>query len=356
MDEQAIKALLDKYKEGTATEEELALLESWYLHYEADNPSELSMEKRLAAVDSVWYKLNGHPSRTVKLWPRIAIAAAVVLALMIAGVYYTGRQQPEIVKQEADIAPGSNKATLTLTNGKSLDLSSVKTGVIINASALTYDDGSPLTNHNNITATQQMILHTPKGGTYQVVLPDGTKVWLNAASTLKFPATFAKQQERIVILEGEAYFEVASNARQPFKVHAGTQLVEVLGTHFNINAYNEETTPRTTLLQGSLRVGKLLLKPGEQAAGDIKITDVNVDEITGWKNGYFIFENEQLPSIMRKIARWYDVDVIYEGTMPADEFGGRITRSSNLSQLLRKLELTNKVHFKINGRTITVTK
>lgn len=356
MDEQAIKALLDKYKEGKATEEELALLESWYLHYEAEGPSELSMDKRLEAIDSVSKNLGVHQPRMVRLWTRIAVAAAVVLALVIAGSYYTAHKQPEIAQQQPDIAPGSNKATLTLTNGKSLDLSSVKTGVVINASALTYDDGSPVTSENNTSATQQMILHTPRGGTYQVVLPDGTKVWLNAASTLKFPATFAKLQERRVILDGEAYFEVAANAGQPFKVNAGTQLVEVLGTHFNINAYSEEPSPRTTLLQGSVRVGKLLLKPGEQAAGAVKVTDVNVEEITGWKNGYFIFENEQLPSIMRKIARWYDVDVNYEGEVPTDEFGGRITRSCNLSQILRKLELTNKVHFKINGRTITVTK
>ncbi|ACU58853.1 FecR family protein [Chitinophaga pinensis] len=354
MDEQAIKALLEKYKAGAASEEELALLESWYSDYEEEGPSTLSMEKRLAAVDEVWQKLGGQPARTRRLWPRIAVAAAAVLVILFVSLYYTGRQQPKIVHQ--DIVPGSNKAILTLTNGKTIDLSSQKTGVVINTTALAYDDGTPIAGDNDTRSPQLMVLHTPRGGTYQIVLPDGTKVWLNAASTLKFPASFANQQERKIALTGEAYFEVAPAARQPFLVDAGTQQIQVLGTHFNINAYEEEETPRTTLLEGSIRVGQILLKPGEQAAGALKITAVNVDEIMGWKNGYFVFENEQLPSVMRKIARWYDVDVRFNGEIPTDEFGGRVSRSSNLSQVLRKLELTNKVHFNINGRTITVTK
>ena len=355
MDEQAIKALLEKYKAGEASEEDLAILESWYLSYEeAEGPSDLSMERRLQAVDDVWQKLGGQPTRTRRLWPKIAVAAAAVLILFFISLYYTGRQQPKITQRE--ITPGSNKAVLTLTNGKKIDLSSQKTGVVINTNALAYDDGTPISGDNNTRSPQLMVLHTPRGGTYQVVLPDGTKVWLNAASTLKFPATFAKQPERKITLQGEAYFEVAPVAKQAFIVDAGAHQVQVLGTHFNINAYQEEETPRTTLLQGSIRIGTILLKPGEQAAGTMKVTAVNVDEIMGWKNGYFVFENEQLPSIMRKIARWYDVDVKFSGDIPTDDFGGRVSRSSNLSQVLRKLELTNKVHFNINGRTITVTK
>lgn len=354
MDEQAIKALLEKYKAGAASEEEQAILESWYLNYEEEGPSALSMEKRLAAVDEVWQKLEGQPARTRRLWPRIAAAAAAILIILFVSLYYTGRHQPEIVQQ--DITPGSNKAVLTLTNGRKIDLSSQKTGVIINTKALAYDDGTPIAGDNDNRSPQLMALHTPRGGTYQVVLPDGTKVWLNAASTLQFPASFVNQPARRIKLTGEAYFEVAPAAKQPFLVDAGTQQVQVLGTHFNINAYEEEDIPRTTLLEGSIRVGQILLKPGEQAAGTTKITDINVDEIVGWKNGYFVFENEQLPSVMRKIARWYDVDVQFKGDMPTDEFGGRVSRSSNLSEVLRKLELTNKVHFNINGRTITVTK
>ena len=350
MDERSIKVLLDKYKAGTATEEELALLESWYLTYEADGPSELSMEKRLKAVDKVWENLDG---RTVRLWPKIA-AAAAVLILFSVGIYFYGHKETTIAQQ--DVAPGSNKAMLTLTNGKTINLSNLKSGVVINAAALTYNDGTRIAEDSKTSTPQQMILHTPKGGTYQVVLPDGTKVWLNAASSLKFPATFANLGERKVTLNGEAYFEVAANVKQPFRVVTASQLVEVLGTHFNVNAYEGETTPKTTLLQGSIRVGELLLKPGEQAAGTVKVTDVNMDEIIGWKNGYFVFENEQLPSIMRKISRWYDVEIVFKGEMPADEFGGRVTRFANLSQVLKKLELTNKVHFKIEGKTVIVTK
>ncbi|SFE35201.1 FecR family protein [Chitinophaga sp. CF118] len=354
MDEQAIKVLLDKYKEGRATEEELALLESWYLSYEEQGPSELSMNDRLKAVDKVWLKLEGHKTRTIRAWPRIAAAAAILILFSVGMIYFYGRHETVTVKQ--DVAPGSNKAILTLTNGKTINLSNLKTGVVINTSALTYNDGTRITDDSKTSSLQQMILHTPKGGTYQIVLPDGTRVWLNAASTLKFPATFATQKERKVALNGEAYFEVALNAKQPFRVDTKSQQVEVLGTHFNINAYDEEMTAKTTLLEGSIRVGALLLKPGEQAVGAVKVTDVDIDEIVGWKNGYFVFENEQLPSIMRKIARWYDVDVVFKGDIPADEFGGRVTRFVNLSQVLKKLELTNKVHFKINGRTVTVTK
>jgi transmembrane sensor len=350
MDEKEIKELLDKYKEGTATEEERALLESWYLTYEEQGPADLSMDERVKAVDKVWAKLEG---RTVRLWPRIA-AAAAILILFSVGIYFYHHKETVIAKQ--DVAPGSNKAMLTLTNGKTINLSNLKTGVVINASALTYDDGTRIGEDNKTTDPQQMKLHTPKGGTYQIVLPDGTKVWLNAASSLTFPATFKGLKERAVALSGEAYFEVAAAAKQPFRVTTTAQTVEVLGTHFNINAYGGEAITKTTLLEGSIRVGKLLLKPGEQAAGEVKVTDVNTDEIMGWKNGYFVFENEQLPSIMRKISRWYDVEVVFKGEIPEDEFGGRVTRLGNLSQVLKKLELTNKVHFKIEGRTVTVTK
>jgi hypothetical protein len=353
MDEKEIKVLLDKYKEGTATEEERALLESWYLTYEEQGSADLSMETRVKAVDKVWAKLEGE-GRTVRLWPRIA-AAAVILVLFSTGVYFYNHKETKVIAKE-DVAPGSNKAMLTLTNGKTINLSHLKTGVIINAAALTYDDGTSIGEDSKTADPQQMVLHTPKGGTYQIVLPDGTKVWLNAASSLTFPVSFKGLKERAVALSGEAYFEVVAVAKQPFRVTTTAQTVEVLGTHFNMNAYDGEAIAKTTLLEGSIRVGKLLLKPGEQAAGDVKITDVNTDEIMGWKNGYFVFENEQLPSIMRKISRWYDVEVVFKGEMPEDEFGGRVSRFGNLSQVLKKLELTNKVHFKIEGRTVTVTK
>lgn len=350
MTEQEVKILLEKYKAGTATEEELALLESWYLSYEETGTADLSMTERLKAVDKVWANLEG---RTVRMWPRIAAAAAILL-LFSLGFWFYGHKETVIAKQ--DIAPGSNKAILTLSNGKTISLSNQKTGVVINAAALTYNDGTRIDGESKTTTPQQMVLHTPRGGTYQIVLPDGTKVWLNAASTLKFPASFKGLKERAVALEGEAYFEVAAVAKQPFRVTGNSQTVEVLGTHFNMNAYEGEASTKTTLLEGSIRVGKLVLKPGEQAAGDVRVTDVNVDEIMGWKNGYFVFENEQLPSIMRKISRWYDVEIVFKGAIPDDEFGGRVTRLGNLSQVLKKLELTNKVHFKIEGRTVTVTK
>ena len=362
MNNEEVKILLDRYKEGIATETELALLESWYLTDEGTLAPDMSMEERLAAVENVWAKLE--PKKTV-LWPRLSAASAVLLissiGLYFGMVYKTGKATNAGTALQNDIKPGSNKAQLTLADGKVIELNGMKSGVWVNADQLAYDDGTKVIATQNIKHNNavQMALKTPKGGTYKLNLPDGSVVWLNAASELKFPASFAGLKFRKVQLSGEAYFEVKHNHQQPFQVETSGQLIEDLGTGFNVNAYTDEETIKTTLVEGSLRVGKFILKPGEQAAGSggsIHISKANIEESTGWKNGYFVFQNEHISAIMRKVARWYNVEVDYEGEMPDDEFGGRIVRTANVSQLLKKLELTNKVHFKIQGRRITVTK
>lgn len=363
MNNEEVKILLDRYKEGIATEAELALLESWYLKDEDTLAPEMSMEERLAAVETVWAKLE--PKKTV-LWPRLIAASAVLLIISIGLyfglVYKTGKLTDTHTAMQNDIKPGSNKAQLTLANGKVIDLNGMKSGVSVNDDHLAYDDGTKviatgiaIKNANAV----QMALKTPKGGTYKLNLPDGTVVWLNAASELKFPASFAGLKFRKVQLSGEAYFEVKHDHQKPFQVETAGQLIEDLGTGFNVNAYPDEETIKTTLVEGSLRIGEYVLKPGEQATGSgskIRIGKADLEESIGWKNGYFVFQNEHISSIMRKVARWYNVEVDYEGEMPDDEFGGRIVRTANVSQLLKKLELTNKVHFKIQGRRITVTK
>jgi ferric-dicitrate binding protein FerR (iron transport regulator) len=193
------------------------------------------------------------------------------------------------------------------------------------------------------------------------VLADGTKVWLNAASSLRFPAAFAGK-ERIVELNGEGYFEVAKNASMPFHVRVHDMDVQVLGTHFNINAYTDETAMRTTLLEGSVQVSQgeqtQLLTPGQQAAasqnGQIQLADgVDVEEVMAWKNGMFQFQGADLETILRQAARWYDIDVEYKQRI-SDRFSGQISKNVNLSQLLKILELTGKVHFEIEGRKIIV--
>lgn len=272
-----------------------------------------------------------------------------------------------------DIPPGGNKAILTLADGKTITLNEAANGELVKAEGIVIrktgqgqlvyevagnDAGAATDTYNTIS--------TPKGGTYQVILPDGTKVWLNAASTLKFPTSFVALNERKVELSGEAYFEVTKDIRQPFKVLTTKQEVQVLGTHFNISSYADESIVKTTLLEGSVKVKNLLgvkeanviLKPGQQAIvneGEIKVTKADVDEVLAWKNGVFVFNDEPLESIMKKVSRWYDVEVVYEGVDKNKLFGGSVSRFDNVSKVLRQLELTGGVHFKVEeGRIIAM--
>jgi transmembrane sensor len=364
LSEQDIKVMLENFRQGKATDEELDLLETWYLTYREEGTENPDMAERLAAVDTVWAKLeNGHrPVKRMAKW--CSVAAAAILLLSVGGYFvWQAVQVPVItVSQLAgtkkDIAPGTNKATLTIAGSGTLVLDSARTGLEVHPNDLTYDDNTRI-NAALTTDTKMLTLQTPKGGTYRLVLPDGSVVWLNAASHLSFPSSFKGQKQRQVELSGEAYFEVAKNKAMPFIVKSHGQQVEVLGTHFNINSYDDEPITRTTLLEGSVRIGATLLKPGEQAENNgtsIKTIPADVDEIMGWKNNYIVFQDEKIESIMRKISRWYDVEIVYEGIPPADDFGGRVNKRAYVSQVLKKLELTNKVHFKIQGRRIIVTK
>jgi ferric-dicitrate binding protein FerR (iron transport regulator) len=187
------------------------------------------------------------------------------------------------------------------------------------------------------------------------MLPDGSKVWLNAASRLKYPTAF-NGKERIVELEGQAYFEIAKNAHQPFKVHVNGSDIQVLGTSFDVMAYPDEKTTNTTLLEGAVKVADKILKPGQQAAvsgSDINIRQVNTEDVIAWKNGYFSFRDADLPTIMRQLSRWYDVTISYQGAIPQGAFSGEIGRTLSLEQALQILEQT-RVHFKIEGRQIVI--
>jgi ferric-dicitrate binding protein FerR (iron transport regulator) len=201
----------------------------------------------------------------------------------------------------------------------------------------------------------------PSGGEYQVVLPDGTRVWVNAVSTLKFPTAFTGSTRRVE-LTGEAYFEVAPDSRRPFEVHSGSQTVRVLGTRFNVMAYDDEAVVRTTLLEGSVRVSstsaQVVLHPGQQASlasasGDIHVSRVNVEAAVAWKNGLFRFDETDLKTIMRQISRWYDVEVEYSGPVTDRKFTGTMSRNVTLDHVLKVLALSD-VHFKVEGRKITV--
>lgn len=301
-------------------------------------------------------------------WQNIAAAAAIILVLGLGIGFYQYRIQGETANRNEmvnDIGPGKNRATLKLADGKLIELSSTQQAILIQNKNLAYQDGSSLTKTKAI-AQGNLSLSTPRGGTYQVVLPDGTKVWLNSASTLSFPADFAgTSQHRLVKLSGEAYFEVAKDHLRPFVVATASQNVEVLGTHFNLSSYPGEELTTTTLLEGRVHIsGKGIggdLLPGQQSLLQSKnnkfiIVTANLKSAVAWKNGYFRFDDERIDEIMHKLSRWYDIEVVYEGAVSTEKFSGNISRNINISEVLNMLSYSRDVRFRVEGRRVTVMK
>ncbi|ATP56257.1 iron dicitrate transport regulator FecR [Pedobacter ginsengisoli] len=357
-------------------------------------------------IEAIRKRLNfqeGDQTKSRKLWPKVLIAAAVALMVVSSGIWFlTGNN--EIVKQGHDVvvgndlAPGKNTATLTLSNGSTIVLSDAKTGVVVGAEGLKYNDNSSVISKEesdrlnstgkgslpygrddgggrvdekvNITSVA-----TPRGGTYQITLPDGTKVWLNAASSLSFPSTFQGLGNRKVELSGEAYFEVAKDKKHQFIVATDKQEVEVLGTHFNINSYTDESSTKTTLLEGSVAVRSrdlssrrdggakldaVVLKPNQQAIlkdKGIKVIPVVGETYVDWKEGVFNFRKEELASIMRKVSRWYNVEIVYrEVSVDGETYSGYVSRSEKVSGVLNTLAKISKLKFEIEKNKITVSK
>ncbi|MDO6430953.1 DUF4974 domain-containing protein [Flavitalea sp. BT771] len=312
------------------------------------------------------------------------MAAAALVLLSIAAWLITGslRGSPQLAaptpaKQTPpqDIIPGSNKATLTLADNTSISLDDAKDGVLGqqgNTKLIKRKDGQlsyqTAASYKQRATSEPVynLLTTPRGGQYQLILPDGSKVWLNAASRLKYPTSFSGK-ERVVELQGEAYFEIAHNPSMPFKVFlpqakgAMPSHVEVLGTHFNIKAYPDEPAIHTTLLEGSVKVHKgnaaSLLRPGQQARWndnmDISVAAADIEEVIAWKNGLFKFDEATIGDVMRQLARWYDVEVVYVNGVPSDLFQGEIYRNVNVSKVLKVLEASG-VHFTVEGKKILV--
>ena len=363
----------------------------------------LNEDGRNRVLNQIFNEENPQSNKTkrYRLWLRlpvrqagIAAAALILIALSFGLYFYSGPDrttQYAIRNTKQDIAPGGNKAILTLADGRKISLTDATNGALAEQSGIRITktgDGQLVyeVRHLEGGRTERSLpavemtyntIETPRGGQYQVILPDGTKVWLNAASSLKYPISFASLKERRVELNGEAYFEVAKDKSHPFVVNTVKQEIEVLGTHFNVNSYADEGLTKTTLLEGSVKVSApfstssleragVRLQPGQQSVltgNGISVSEVNTEEAMAWKNGYFMFESENIKSIMRKIERWYDVEVVYNGEMPTDRFGGTVSRFGNVSQVLKKLELTNRVHFKIEampdgrqGRRIMVSR
>jgi transmembrane sensor len=376
-----LQELARKLLAGEISESEKEELDQWYdsfddtYHEKISDETVAQLEARLQQAILARVHINKRsPAKRVTLWPRIAAVASIILCLGFAFYFYQRQRvyvvNPNLARQ--DIPPGRNRAILILANGKKVDLDVIKKGTIVHQNGLT------ITKTNNgqlvyaISATKDQSLQsklsyntieTPRGGRYEIKLPDGTMVWLNAASSLKYPIQFASNERRVE-LTGEAYFEVVHNKDIPFRVQSHGQMVEDVGTHFNISAYADDQITKTTLLEGAVKItahdNTRILKPGQQAqasqSGIDLVEGLDLEEVVSWKNGDFKF-NESLESIMTKIARWYDVEVVYQTRPDPDlTFSGKISRSRNISGILNMLSYNGDVHFRIEGRRVIVTK
>lgn len=376
----SIREIAYKWQKGTATPEEKAFYEQWYASF---NDEELDLrETNYTGFDELQKNLYSKisfgledekvkPIRS-KLFPIWFTSAAAILVFAFGFFAYQSGWISLLTsteKTKSEILPGTNTATLKLSNGKILQLSNNKLGLKIDSANLEYIDGSGIVLDKTSAVTKELEIKTPNGGTYQVELPDGTKVWLNASSSILLAANFSSNPERRLKLQGEAYFEVAKvntsvhgvKQRKPFIITVNNKSIKVLGTHFNVRAYNSEPALKTTLLEGSVRVADgnntRKLVPGEQATvvnGLINVNKVDVEEAIAWKNGNFQFTNESIDRIMQDIARWYNIEVVYNGPVTKENFGGAISRNKPLQDVLSSLEETGGVHFKIEGRRVIV--
>lgn len=380
-----LKELLERYHAGNATEKDKAFLESWYLQHNVSEQVAITDQHRTGDVDLAWSEIEKRTAAPRKRWllPGIATAAAILIVFSFGIWFYSynaPKPETQYVHNELNtiISPGGNKAFLTLSDGRKISLTDAPDGEIAKQAGIKIrksGDGQiiyEVSGIGNVSADGNKFntIETPRGGQYQVNLPDGSRVWLNAASSLKYPTSFTGS-ERKVELEGEAYFEIAHNKSMPFRVVSNKQVVEVLGTHFNVNAYADENA-LTTLLEGSVKIETAgdvsqFIKPGQQTEltsnGDLKVSAVNAGLSVAWKNGKFIFRNEPVESAMRKIARWYDVEISYPDGVPQRTVWANVSRFKNVSDILELIELSKVAHFKIvpgdasgNGRRIIVMK
>lgn len=389
MDKEHFLLILEKYLDDKATEEEVNFLYVYYSLFMADadviellkgNEKEKLKLNIKAGIDGY---IDGHidradPVRKLRLWPLIAAAATVVL--VIGAVLFVFKQRiagNQITAQVAknEVVPGSNKAILIMPNGKTISLTDAANGLVVQQAGVSIrkSKGGQLTyvvNHTPTTERQAATadwntIRTPRGGQYEVMLADGTHVWLNAASSLRFPQTFNGPQ-RLVELSGEAYFEVAKDKSHPFIVQANGTKVQVYGTHFNVNAYPDNSMVTTTLLEGSVQMSHngqaTMLIPGEQgtspvSGGAVAVSRADLQQAIAWKNGYFLFHDLGLAEVMRQVSRWYDVDIEFQDEeVKSREFGGVISRYKSITQLLDNMQLTGSAHYKIEGRRVIIMK
>lgn len=406
-----IKYLIRNYAANQATAEEVEELFDWLRQHSENETIHSELEEMAATTapsqrydPSYWepfiskvLERKGVPGQPVvhrvhllqRAWFRYAAAAVLVIVAGILALFvFSDRQQPKpvtAVVMAGDVLPGRERAVLTLPNGKAIILDSVQGNIVQQGDLSVNNVNGKLGYEGKDNEVQYHTLSTPKGGQYKLRLPDGTDVWLNAASSITYPTAFTGAYRKVTVT-GEVYFEVAKDKTKPFKVNVDNKSeVEVVGTHFNINSYGDDGSIKTTLLEGRVRVGgrqqaagsekmvrgkgqkakedeqSVILKPGEQASvlplsqtpRSISVQTADIDQVMAWKNGLFNFNQADLKMVMAQLGRWYDIDVKYEGEIPAHSFRGKITRDLKLSQVLKILEEVG-VQFKIEGRTLIV--
>jgi transmembrane sensor len=371
--------LYEKHLSGLCNPEEEALLMQYQDSFKIQDDHEVKLSDTDKKIRSdIYHRILRSISGNKKIFSLSwwwAAAAIVLLAVGLGTVFLNNTPEQVIVANKSVpvksnvIKPGTTTAVLTLANGTHITLDDAANGVVAKAGntsikklkngLLSYADNRA---DASTAANSLNTITIPRGGLYTVVLPDGTHVWLNSETSLTYPVAF-NGAERGVTLKGEAYFEVTKNKQKPFIVHSGNVNVRVLGTHFNVKAYQDDNVIKTTLLEGSVQLSNqassALLVPGEQGIADadqdhITRKKVNVNQVVAWKSGYFIFREERIQDIMEQISRWYDVEVEYHGNISNKTFGGIYTKNKDINELLKALELTGLVHFKIEGRRIIV--
>jgi len=387
MSEVIFEELFKRYMSGTLNAEEIRLFRSMALRPEnkaklsqllqeafndpgyaeqadfdaEEMAEEIVMKARQSEMIPVLHPIP--KSIVARSWFKYAAAAAIFLLLLAVSWEWNTRKRTRTITQDIQLHHGTARPVLILGDGTRIAPDSAANGAIAqqgSAQVIKLANGQlaykQISQKN--TGLVYNTMQTPNGCLYQLILPDGSHVWLNAASSLRYPSAFP-DDKRMVEVSGEAYFDIAKDEKKPFIVTAKGMEVQVLGTAFNIMAYTDEDAVKTTLVQGAVKINAgRILHPGEQAvlrtSGELLVSKPDMEEILGWKNGEFNFKETNISTIMRQVSRWYDVEVKYEGDMSGIELSGIVARTATISQLLKALELTKIVRFKIQGRTITV--
>jgi transmembrane sensor len=359
MQEQDAQRLLEKFRACECTEEEKTRLRNWFHTINAELPSGLSEDELEATGRDMWAELEiqTKPRPVRRLWPKIAAAASILLILSVGTYLIINNKKTVIITH--DVAPFTAMAILK-TRGKTIVLDKTQNGKIAQT-VVSKSEGEQLTysTSDEVSVSVYDTIQIPAGGRpYTVKLSDGSKIILNAATTLRYPESFSKnKREPIELISGEIYAEIVHNTGAPLTIKAPDQLIDDIGTEFNISAYKDEPDRRTTLVEGAVKVNNRALKPGQQSIlenNELTITTADIEQVTAWKDGDFNFRGQHIDVIMRQLARWYNIEVRYEGKMTDEVFYGTISRKKNISQVLHTLERKQKIHFKIEGRRVTV--